>query len=196
MTRFQAALAFTLTWEGGYVNHPADPGGATNYGITQRTYDNYRRRLGLDERPVKQIDAEEVSAIYHRDYWLAAGCDQHPPAFAAALFDATVHSGPGNSLRWAHEAAGDWRRLNTIRLRFLTDLSTWPVFGRGWTRRIADLFDAAAIEEAEDQAQRSLTVLDENGNETTWLPIPHDLLIRVTPAKIYARPDNQGGTAQ
>ena len=53
---FQSALPFILRWEGGYVNHPADPGGATNKGVTQKVYDGWRVRQGAGARDVRQID--------------------------------------------------------------------------------------------------------------------------------------------
>ena len=61
---FEASLPFILRWEGGYVNHPNDPGGATNKGVTQRVYDDWRGKKGLARRTVKQIEDAEVHAIY------------------------------------------------------------------------------------------------------------------------------------
>ena len=61
---FDTALAFALRWEGGYVNHPADPGGATNKGVTQRAYDAWRVRRGQTKRDVRAITGAEVHAIY------------------------------------------------------------------------------------------------------------------------------------
>ena len=66
---FQASLPFILRWEGGYVNHPADPGGATNKGVTQRVYDDWRVRRGMPARDVRQITDGEVHAIYEAGYW-------------------------------------------------------------------------------------------------------------------------------
>lgn len=195
---FPAALARALRYEGGFVDHPDDPGGPTNKGITQRTYDAYRRRLGLATRTVRLIEDPEVEAIYYRDYWIPAGCAERPPALAAALFDAAVHHGLGNALRFAAEAHGDWRRMMTERQRFMTNLSAWPVFGRGWMRRLADLTDAAAAldDAAHRPAPRLLIVHEADGAIAAQTPIPADLLIRVTPTKIYTRPDTpQGGTA-
>ena len=63
------ALVFTLKWEGGYTNHPLDPGGATNYGIIQVRYDQYRRDNGLSKHPVKNITVAEYTEIYDKYYW-------------------------------------------------------------------------------------------------------------------------------
>lgn len=144
MDAFRSALDQVLRWEGGYVDHPQDPGAATNYGITQATYDAWRRQHGLATLPVLQISPEDVRAIYHDHYWLKAGCDQlDPPALALVVFDAAVNSGVGNALRWLSQSR-DWREYQALRLEFLASLNTWPTFGRGWARRVADLTRAAA----------------------------------------------------
>jgi lysozyme family protein len=66
---FERALEFTLRWEGGYVNHPSDPGGATNRGITQVTYDQWRTQKRLPTREVRLIEEHEVRSIYWQYYW-------------------------------------------------------------------------------------------------------------------------------
>lgn len=93
---FEQALTTILRFEGGYVNDPDDPGGATNKGIIQKTYDSYRRVKGLDERPVRQITDEEVREIYERDYWRAVRCDKFSATHgysALAHFDCAVNQG-------------------------------------------------------------------------------------------------------
>lgn len=97
---FDRALAFTLRWEGGYVNDPADPGGATNRGITQRTYDQWRYRHGEPTRDVSDITKDEVSAIYRSDYWDACRCDELPWPLSVVVFDGAVNCGPHRSIRW------------------------------------------------------------------------------------------------
>lgn len=94
---FDKALARTLDFEGGYVHHPYDQGGATNRGITQRTYDNFRRTTGQVGRTVELIDDEEVRAIYLADYWMPCNCDSLPEHVAAAVFDMAVNSGVWNA---------------------------------------------------------------------------------------------------
>src|SRR5690625_6246703 len=71
---FEAALPTILRHEGGYVDHPQDPGGATNYGITQTTYDGWRGVPRVASRPVRLITQEEVRAIYLERYWRPARC--------------------------------------------------------------------------------------------------------------------------
>src|SRR5215212_9684838 len=91
---FQASLPFILRWEGGYVNHPADPGGATNKGVTQRVYDDWRVRRGMPARDVRQIMDDEVHAIYEAGYWTPPHCDLLPRPLDLVQFDTAVNMGP------------------------------------------------------------------------------------------------------
>lgn len=90
-------LAFVLVREGGYTNNPADSGGATNHGITQRVYDDYRHRKGQALQSVVKIADTEVSDIYLTQYWLPSGCPLLPPALAAAVMDFAVNAGVGRA---------------------------------------------------------------------------------------------------
>lgn len=106
MSGFPEALPFTLRWEGGYVDHPADPGGATNRGVTQATYDAWRKAGGLATRSVRLIEDDEVGAIYRDRYWSEAGCDALPWPMSLAHFDAAVNHGPRNAVRILQRALG------------------------------------------------------------------------------------------
>lgn len=97
---FEAALAFTLGWEGGYANDPQDKGGPTNHGITQATYDTWQKAHGLVPQGVKAISKEEVAAIYREGYWDAAGCNGLDDLVALVVFDAAVNHGVKRSSRW------------------------------------------------------------------------------------------------
>lgn len=90
---FHKALKFTLQWEGGFVNDPDDPGGATNFGITHRTYDAWRKKHELKTQSVSKISKEEVEQIYFEEYWLAGKCDRLPDDLAIAHFDWCVNHG-------------------------------------------------------------------------------------------------------
>ena len=90
---FKKALTFVLIREGGYVNDPDDPGGATNRGITQRTYNAYRAKQNKPVADVKYISEYEVKEIYYKNYWLAAGCQKMTSKFAVACFDTAVNMG-------------------------------------------------------------------------------------------------------
>lgn len=90
---FGRALAFALRWEGGYVDHPADPGGATNKGITQKTYNGYRKAEGLPLRGVEQLEDSEMRVIYFENYWEAGRCPFLPWPVCLVHFDACVNHG-------------------------------------------------------------------------------------------------------
>lgn len=167
-SHFDVALSHVLRHEGGFVNHPRDPGGATNQGVTQRTYDDWRRRNGKPPRSVRQIEAGEVAAIYRGDYWDRVRGDDLPAGVGYAVFDLAVNSGASRAVRFLQAAAGvaqdgvmgpitvaaaaaDPRgvidRLLDKRVAFLRGLDTWDAFGRGWTARCNDV-RAAALEMA------------------------------------------------
>lgn len=94
MTAFELALKFSLSdsIEGGYVNDPHDPGGATNKGITQRTYDAYRKHNGWPVQSVAVLTADEAKRIYWSSYWLGARCDKMPEKIGLAVFDWFINS--------------------------------------------------------------------------------------------------------
>jgi lysozyme family protein len=103
---FNAALPFVLRWEGVFVDHPQDPGGRTNKGVTQRTYDAWRRRQGLVPRDVKLVDDDEVQRIYESGYWLPPRCDLLARQLDLAQFDTAVNMGPGRAVRMLQAAVG------------------------------------------------------------------------------------------
>jgi lysozyme family protein len=148
---FDQAFDQLISHEGGYVFDPRDPGGETRYGISKRSYP------GLD---IKNLTLADAKAIYRRDFWDRAQCDRLPPDLAFDVFDAAVNSGIGQAIRWLQRAVGVaddgvvgpltmshiqremdasaiQARFNGHRLEFMTKLSTWDVFGKGWARRIA-----------------------------------------------------------
>src|SRR5689334_4156851 len=92
-SRFTTSLQFVLKWEGGYVNDPADPGGATNLGITQKTYDTARAQKGMPSQPVRGITEPEAQDIYRAHYWAPLKCDSLPPALDLVMFDTGVNMG-------------------------------------------------------------------------------------------------------
>ena len=165
--RFTSALSIVLAYEGGLVDHPSDPGGRTNQGITQGVYDGYRRRRGLGVQGVHGLAASERDAIYRGQYWDKVRGDELPAGLDLVLFDGAVHSGPVQSVKWLQRALGGVAvdgaigevtlaalashadpvaliaRVLDRRLAFLKALSTWAVFGTGWSRRLAHLRAAA-----------------------------------------------------
>jgi lysozyme family protein len=106
MTPYQEALALTLGAEDGYYDgsEARDPN-PTNFGVTQATYDLYRRGKQLELRPVKQIEQAEVEAIY-RSYWVAAGCEMLPRLTAIATFDMSINGGAVTAVKVLQRALG------------------------------------------------------------------------------------------
>jgi len=154
MTGFDRAFDRLIGHEGGYVNHPDDPGGETNWGITLRT----AREAGYTG-PMRDLTRDQAKAIYRAAYWGRAKADQYDGAIAFQVFDAAVNHGIGQAIRFLQRAAGVaddgavgpvtlaavramsvpdvLARFNAERLDFYTRLSTWPTFGKGWARRVA-----------------------------------------------------------
>lgn len=135
---FEACLAVTLKWEGGYSNHPDDPGGPTMRGVIQREYDKWRTANGKNRRPVRLISEAEVQAIYRQNYWDAAGCEELECGLDLCVFDAAVNSGVARALKWLSEAR-DIDGYQDKRLNFLSGLRLWRVFGKGWSARVTDV---------------------------------------------------------
>lgn len=155
---FDEAFHDLLGHEGGYVDHPKDPGGATRWGVTERV----ARATGYSGH-MKDFPVELAKAIYRRDYWDAVKADQLPAPVRYAVFDAAVNSGVRQAVKWLQRAVGaaedgaigpktiglagatDPQHLKGvllgIRLQFMTDLPTWQTFGKGWARRIAAVLE-------------------------------------------------------
>lgn len=103
---FDAALKFVLRWEGGFVDHPNDPGGRTNKGVTQKVYDGWRSRQGQPLRDVKLIEDSEVDSIYASDYWLPPRCDLLATPLELVQFDTAVNMGVGRAVRFLQGSVG------------------------------------------------------------------------------------------
>lgn len=142
--RFSICLPITLAYEGGYVDHPKDPGGATNLGITIKTLSSWFGRPAT-KGEVKALTVDKVAPIYRKNYWDAAGCGGYRPGADLCVFDGAVNSGVSRSVAWAKQvkAGSDAKafvgQFCDIRLGFLKRLGTWSTFGKGWSRRMADI---------------------------------------------------------
>ena len=148
---FDKALAFTLRWEGGYVNHPADPGGATNKGVTQKVYDAWRTAHGHPAQSVKDITDAEVHDIYRDNYWVKAGCAELPEPLDLVQFDSAVNHGVGRAIKFLMQARGanpehPVAAYIGFREAFYRDLAqrkpAMAVFLKGWLRRVDALREA------------------------------------------------------
>lgn len=155
----KTAIDLVLKHEGGLVDHPRDPGGLTNFGISLRAYPE----LGRDG--IRNLTREQAAEIYERDYWQKIRGDELPLPVAVMVLDAAVNSGVRRSVQWlqralrvaddgvigpvtigaAHEAdvLDLLRELASNRIQFLMGLPTWDTFGNGWGRRIDDTLDFA-----------------------------------------------------
>jgi lysozyme family protein len=145
--RFEECLAFTLQWEGGYVDHPRDPGGPTNRGITIATLSHElgRRATRAD---VAMLTNSVAAAIYRKKYWATIDGDNLPVGVDLMAFDIAVNMGPGCALRWIAETAllkpaDRILRFDTLRCRHWRALRIFPVFSRGWLRRERACLSAA-----------------------------------------------------
>lgn len=106
MSRFDDALTFALRWEGGYVNDPDDRGGATNRGVTQGTYDAYRKSKGLGLRSVRELTDAEMRQIYVERYWNPASCGAMQWHLAVVHFDLAVNGGVLRAKKMLQQALG------------------------------------------------------------------------------------------
>lgn len=157
---FDAALKAILHHEGGYVNHPADPGGMTNLGVTKRVWEEWVGHE-VDEKTMRNLTPEIVGPMYKVKYWDKIKGDDLPTGVDYVVFDAAVNSGPGRAAKWLQACVGvepdggigpktlaavrafDTNQLiedyAKRRLSFLIDLPTWNTFGKGWGRRVAEV---------------------------------------------------------
>lgn len=103
---FEQCLDFVLDREGGVSNHSADRGGLTKWGITQKTYSSFKRRIGGFERPVTEMTEEEMQEIYKSLYWNTGLCGRLPVPANLVHFDACVNHGVGRANRLLQETLG------------------------------------------------------------------------------------------
>lgn len=164
---YDESLRRLLVNEGGYGNHPSDPGGPTNFGITLKDYRLYVNKSAT-AADIRAMKIGEAKTIYRAKYWDALKCDDLPSGVDYSIFDYGVNSGVGRAgkvlrrklgmptedakgkLLWAVtpeviaaankvSAFALVSLINNERLSFLKQLRTWPVFGRGWGRRVSEV---------------------------------------------------------
>ena len=162
---FEASLDILLEHEGGYVNHPEDPGGRTNYGITQRVYENFLGRK-VTEQEMRTMPLKDVQAIYKKEYWDRVCGDELPAGIDLCVFDWAVNAGTRRASKALQQVVGAGEdgiigpqtvsqvsALNnservveliaTKREEFYRSLKTFDTFGRGWLRRNEETRDKA-----------------------------------------------------
>jgi lysozyme family protein len=155
---FVDSLSRVLKHEGGYVNHPTDPGGMTNLGITKATWEEWVGRSS-NEKEMRSLTPEMVALLYRRKYWDKIQGDSLPDGVDYAVFDFSVNSGPGRAAKFLQEIVGvkadgaigpktltaihnkNPKELviayNAKRQAFLECLPTFTTFGKGWSNRVA-----------------------------------------------------------
>ena len=172
MSRFDKCLKEVLKHEGGFVNHPRDPGGATNFGITLGTYRaTLKPNATVDD--IRRIPVADVRKIYRHHYWKPIDGDGLGPGVDLAVFDLAVNSGTGRAKKMFREVMHLHGRDNAAlvnqlcenRMAFLRRLKHWNTFGTGWTRRVKEV--RAASLAALGQTPRPAGPIDHT--EAHWL---------------------------
>lgn len=155
---YPSIMDHIFRFEGGYVDHKADPGGATNMGITIGTLRAYRGGTTVTKDDVRGLSKAEAMEIYRRNYWNAICGDELPSGVDLCTMDSAVNSGPSRGAKWLQRAVGanpdgkvgsqtlaraeaadpklTVERMCADRMSFLKGLGTWPTFGKGWSSRV------------------------------------------------------------
>ena len=153
---FDKCLEMLLSHEGGFVNHPEDPGGITNLGVTKKVYDEWTGSEST-EQEMRDLTPEDVAPIYKKNYWDRVKGDSLPSGLDWACFDWAVNSGSGRPAKAVQRAVGATadgaigpatlglimekdpkfiiEYVHDVRQDFYKSLKTFETFGRGWTRR-------------------------------------------------------------
>ena len=154
---YDKCLETILHHEGGYVNHPKDPGGETNLGVTKRVYEEHG-----GTKDMKELTVEDVAPIYKKGYWDKMRGDDLPNGLDLCVFDFGVNAGPGRAAKYLqtmigtvadggigpntlakvaeyveeHGLAKAIDNYQEARQSYYEKLSTFATFGRGLTRRV------------------------------------------------------------
>ena len=159
-SNFEQSIAALLSHEGGFVNHPKDPGGMTNLGVTKTVWEGW---TGHDttEASMRNLSTSDVTPLYRKKYWDAVQGDALPSGVDYCVFDTAVNSGAGRAIKLLQRAVGVTQdgllgpnslaailvsdvgslidKYCDVRNEFLQSLSTFDTFGKGWTRRISEV---------------------------------------------------------
>ena len=162
LVNWEKSLKLVLKHEGGFVDHPDDPGGVTNLGVTKKTYENHMcKHVSVDH--MRNLTVFDVTPIYKKGYWDKIKGDELPCGIDYLVFDFAVNSGVNraskylqiivgadedgiigpNTLNKMNESVSNQRdfidEYCDRRLHFLQNLGHWSTFGRGWTKRVEDV---------------------------------------------------------
>jgi len=153
---YDHCLEMLLEHEGGFVNHPDDPGGITNLGVTKKVYEGWVDRE-VTEQEMRDLTKEDVAPIYKSNYWDRCKCNSLESGLDFTIFDWAVNSGPGRAAKALQKSVGATEDgaigpatlalvsnngvenliedVSRQRQLFYENLKTFDTFGRGWTRR-------------------------------------------------------------
>lgn len=156
---FQDALNAILKHEGGFVNHPKDPGGMTNLGVTKKVWEEWVGKP-VDEKEMRALTPEIVSPMYRKKYWDPVKGDELPDGLDYLMFDFAINAGPGRAIKTMQKAIGTnpdgaigpktmqalkdadqaalVAKFSDEKEAFYRGLSTFNTFGKGWLRRVAE----------------------------------------------------------
>ena len=157
---WEKCFALVLKHEGGFVNHPKDPGGMTNLGVTRTNWELYLNR-DVTEAEMRALTPEIVKPFYKKNYWDRIKGDELPSGVDYAAYDLAVNSGTGRAAKYLQQIAGVTAdgvigpqslkaiqkcdaedvvdEICNMRMTFLKNLGTFDTFGKGWTIRVNDV---------------------------------------------------------
>ena len=160
LSNWSNAFALMLKSEGGFVNHPSDPGGMTNLGVTKATWENWVGRES-DEAEMRGLTPEKVEPMYKKKYWDAVRGDELPIGLDYLMFDFAVNAGAGRAIKTLQTAVGVTpdggfgpmtmaavqavdpveliERFSQAKEDFYRSLTPFATFGKGWLNRVADV---------------------------------------------------------
>ena len=156
---FDDALKAILKHEGGYVNHPKDPGGMTNLGVTKKVWEAWVGKA-VDEKEMRALTPEVVGPMYKKKYWDAVKADEMSEGLDYLMFDFAVNAGPRRAIKTMQKAIGTTpdgaigpktmaalkaanqselvAKFSAEKEAFYRSLPTFTTFGKGWLRRVAE----------------------------------------------------------
>lgn len=167
-SNFKECLNLLLKSEGGWVNHPSDPGGETNLGVTKRVWEEY---VGHPVESLKKLTKEDVAPLYEQKYWRPCYCEVLPRGLNFVVFSMGVNAGPGRSVKLLQSAIGCVpdgvigprtrelilssngadiiAKFSEARREYYRTLKTFPIFGKGWLARV-DREESEALDMAKN----------------------------------------------
>ena len=166
---YNRCLEMILHHEGGYVDHPDDPGGETNLGVTKKVYEAYCKKNGIRPKSMRDLEVLDVAPIYKTEYWDRVKGDDLHLALALCIFDFGVNAVTGRAAKFIQKIVGTAvdggigpnslkkideyvekhgiedvvKTYQSDRQKYYEKLKHFKTFGRGWTRRVNETTEAA-----------------------------------------------------